>query len=210
MNKKNNIFNCINVMVDIETTSSENNAGILSIAMVPFQLESGLFVIAPEDDMPRELSPFVVYPSLIDQFFNGAHFDQDTQNWWKDKPQDVKSDIIMGQNGSLLRSMQSVASFIHSIRNKHIDSGACDKIVFWSQGIDFDRRILENAFNRVGIEIPWKYYDWMDCRTVTALFNIEHDRSKIVHSAYADCVNQINELVQATSQLPQIIKNNQK
>ncbi|MEG1587578.1 MAG: 3'-5' exonuclease [Bacteroidales bacterium] len=206
MNQKNTIFDCINVMVDIETTSTENNAGILSIALVPFDPQNGEFLKkagegAANDHLPGELAPRSFYPSLTDQFFHGAHFDSETQDWWKNKPDSVKNEIINDQRFSFYNSMQSVESFIQILRDKYVHHGDAPRILFWSQGIDFDRRILENAFERNGIEIPWKYYDWMDCRTVTTLFGIEHDRSKIVHSAYADCVNQINELIQATSHL---------
>ncbi len=41
-----------------------------------------------------------------------------------------------------------------------------DDCKVWGNGATFDISILEDAYRQYGIEIPWKYYNIMDVRTV--------------------------------------------
>ena len=69
---------------------------------------------------------------------------------------------------------------------------------FWSQG-SFDYNILENAYNACNLELPWKFWQVRDSRTLFDVFNInlktlEVNDSGHSHNSLNDAYKQVTGL----------------
>ncbi len=67
--------------------------------------------------------------------------------------------------------------------------------VIWCKGTNFDTVILTHAYEQLGPEIPWKYNNVRDCRTVFKLLGVTPN--KATHNALEDAMTQSDELIGA-------------
>jgi exodeoxyribonuclease VIII len=67
----------------------------------------------------------------------------------------------------------------------------------WGNGSDFDNVILENAFDRIGVEAPWKFYNNRCFRTMKNQFPVEPPaREGDLHNALDDAIHQAKHLIE--------------
>ena len=72
------IFSALNIMLDLETLSTNTNAVILSIGMAAFTIEKGIF------------DTFYVNLDIDNQITNGGHISADTLIWWMKQTDDAR------------------------------------------------------------------------------------------------------------------------
>ena len=63
----------------------------------------------------------------------------------------------------------------------------------WSNGADFDLPMLAHAYNQVGIEVPWKFWNSRCFRTYKNLPNAKNIRVEalgVKHNALSDAYQQ--------------------
>ena len=169
-----------NLMIDIETLSTSSNAVILSIAAVKFAFGSN----------DTETFSVNICPKSSKNF--GMIVSSDTIDWWKkQKPEALKT--FMENQVDICDALDQLNAFI----------GPDTKdIVFWSNGTNFDFPILQWSYNATGKNIPWKYWNIRDTRTVYAIFGIDmlkYERVGTYHNAIDDCLTQIKALKEALS-----------
>jgi len=63
----------------------------------------------------------------------------------------------------------------------------------WAQGPHFDCTILENAYKKCNIPLPWKFWNVRDCRTILDISSVKlRDISgEYPHHSLYDCYKQI-------------------
>jgi hypothetical protein len=71
--------------------------------------------------------------------------------------------------------------------------------IIWCKGTDFDTVILAHAYKQLNLEVPWKYYNVRDCRTVFKLCNAPKVGAE--HNALEDAMAQSDELIRCLSKL---------
>lgn len=125
----------MNIMVDIETLSTEPNACILSIGAVRFD-EEGLIYCE-------------FYKNIIPQ--NNRHIDVDTVEWWFNYPEAYSE--LKKDRWYLKEALYSLGRFI------------CKGDMVWAKSPSFDLAILKNAYKEYGIVIPWDFRNERDVRT---------------------------------------------
>ena len=162
------------VMIDLETLSTENNAIIATIGAIKFDRTM---------DVP-ELKSMETFYIRIDskscELLN-MHMDNSTIEWWKKQNEKSRNEIFSDENRiSIKESLKKLSSFLKD----------CE--IVWANSPNFDCIILENAYKKCKLKIPWKYYNLRDCRTVYDLGKISLDSiGKVSHNALEDCYNQI-------------------
>jgi len=138
------------LMIDLETLSTEPNACILSIGSCFFDLETG--VIGDN------------FYTVIDYqgFNNPGHISLSTVYWWLQQPATAANEIIPGNAPSLpaTTALLALNSFIYN---------ASGPLKLWSNGASFDLVILRNAFKRYCIKDTWNYPQERDVRTIVDL-----------------------------------------
>ena len=176
------------VMVDIETLSTRPDSVILVIGAIKFSRNGDLQHFEKLDKID------VFYRRITIESCTdiGLRIDDSTLNWWKQQNQKARYEAL--ENPDRIPLKQALQEFSNFIKNSsHI----------WDNSPDFDCTILGEAFNRCEIEIPWKFWNTRDCRTLFDLGGVSKVNmpSGDEHNAAHDCYRQIVGVKQALKNL---------
>jgi DNA polymerase III epsilon subunit-like protein len=159
------------ICTDIETLSTRSNAVIVSIAAVKFSLlspETEIFSININPKSSRDL---------------GLHIDPVTVEWWRNqKPEATKA------------WMSSRVEIADALQQYHDFCGTDKNTIHFANGQNFDFPILDSSFIAVGKQVPWKFWNLRDMRTVYWLGNLDtfnEPRVGVYHDGVDDCLTQI-------------------
>lgn len=154
----------INVMIDIETTSTQVNAGILSIAAVPFLWD-------------EPLDYFYEKASMRSLEAKGFHISRQTMGWWDLQSSQARLEAFSGTQDI----MEMLSYFDDYMRELPA------KLIVWGNGADFDVPIITNGFDEFGMECPWTYSSKRCYRTLKHLFpEIQFVTPVTAHNALDD------------------------
>ena len=168
------------IMVDIETESTQPNAIILSIAAVKFNAQTL--------DTVEGINQHTFYRNIIraDAASWGLHSDPDTLKWWSEQAPEARAALEPNQvplKGALLE-------FAHFCTE---EPRACR---LWAKDPDFDAVILRSAFRACDLApFPVPFWLTRSVRTIQDLaYPSVHDLPKIRvgthHNALDDCASQ--------------------
>ena len=178
----------INVMIDIETLSNQVNAAILTIGAVKFNLNDT--TPSSSYDLPDTFYRRVDIQSCFDK---GLKQTSETVEWWKLQNTEAKNEAF---NREDRHPLETVLSDLKTWL------GDKKKVFVWSHGASFDIPILQEAYYRCSIELPWFYYNVRDTRTIYDLAGVNHlDIPPATHNALQDCRRQIFGVLLAHSRL---------
>ena len=186
----------INIFVDLETAGKKENAAILSIGATDFiRGEKGVFNdkeiksfrLSMQHNSPTEISlearaiaiqetpdkviaghnysygttTFYERITLTSCFMRGMSIEEDTQKWWMEQNAEARSELMFQPAKDITNVLQSFIDYCNELtRNGE------HELILWSQGTDFDARILGHAIENVlGVPRPWKYNMIRDART---------------------------------------------
>jgi len=162
-----------NIMIDIETMCNRSTASIVSIGAVQFDLKTG--------ETGKTFYQNIDLQSCIDA---GLTLSASTIMWWIDKDKEAQNSL-KSMPVKLTVALNSFETWLEECGGIYCD--------IWANSPSFDCVILKNAFNACDIELPWRYYNERDCRTLVQ-FNPEIKKQMIndlAHDALSDCLYQI-------------------
>lgn len=164
-------------MIDIETLDTRPTAVILSIGVVPFDIETG------------EVSPDTYYVSLdhFGQEKNGRTVSLETVLWWSQQDDYVRCTALAGGE-RLSDALFQVEEFIirHSVHRRRV----------WANSPHFDLGILNHAMK---YDVPWEFWNERDVRTYCNISEPVRDmiselKLKSTHHPIDDCLVQIEKV----------------
>ncbi len=171
------------VMLDIETLGKRTNACLIQVAARAFDIDSGLFSHT--------------FNGVIRN--SGGVLDVDTVAWWMQQSHAPALGAKLAdpsQTGDEREVLEELCRFMRLC-------GAHEEGVrVWAHGgTGFDFPILQSAFERCGLAVPWHYRAPRDTRS---LFDVApggmprppKDESR-AHNAQYDCEYQIAQVVEA-------------
>ena len=173
------------IMVDSETTSTENNALILTVGACVF-----------DPDTSTIGDTFYVQLKMAEGMALGLHTSKETLDWWKrQSPEAQRSAFEEGPSTmGYAEGLQSFANWLIAIR----ESNERKKIQLWANDPDFDCIKLIASMKAANILPPWQYWEHKSCRTMALIaelkFNINHKtayaRAGTYHNALDDAIHQ--------------------
>lgn len=161
------------VMIDLETLGTQPGSIILSIGAVIFDP-----MLSPESCVLKDF--YCVVGRANSELFGLTHSEETLAWWGKQSPEarQVLTDAEDPEKYDLLPdALTMLAEFIP----------ANSKI--WSNGANFDQPLLDVAYSRCDIALPWKYYNSRCYRTILALYPYEKSIRPVVicaHNALED------------------------
>lgn len=175
-------------MLDIETLGSKTTSAMLSIGAVMFDINTGETGIE-----------FHEHINLQDCLNQGFTVDRDTIMWWMKQSDDARKGIYEKTGSPLKIVLKQFASYHNACKEVNNESPQ-----IWGNGASFDVTILQHAYEKLNMEIPWNFYDVRDVRTVVMYHpevkaNMEFEGVK--HDALADCKHQIKYLIEITKRI---------
>jgi hypothetical protein len=136
------------VMIDLETMGTKANSAISSIGAVLFD---------PHSDWIGDC--FHIHVSLTNCQHHGLVIDAETTLWWLGQDEAARNTLRLGQQdpAPLYTALDALAAFIP------------EDAEVWCRGPSFDFAILQNAYDRCCLPLPWRYYKERDVRTLAAM-----------------------------------------
>lgn len=154
------------IVVDLETLGIQPGSVILSIAAVT-------------DD-----ASFVDTISLADSIRHRFTVDADTLKWWQEQPEELYIKMTSG-TAPVVKTLIQFSNWLSNYSDYRI----------WGNGANFDITLLEVAFRKVGVEIPWKYWQVMCYRTLKNLYpDLCTNKPAIPHDPYSDAAAEYKNL----------------
>jgi hypothetical protein len=161
----------IDVMVDLETMSTQNNASIVSIGAVVFSKEG----VSAYDGFYRAVS-------LESCQKLGLHIEAGTVMWWMKQSSEARAALAGGS--ALATALQEFTAWVH----QQMTHRGAISVRLWGNGATFDNVILRSAYAAAGLEPPWKFWNDRCYRTLRAQYPdlALPDRGGVHHNALDD------------------------
>jgi hypothetical protein len=166
----------IRIMIDMETTSTDRRAGILSLGACVFGLPFG----APAYE-------FYERASLASNESLKRTIDRSTMEWWNKQDLEMRKEAFGGTQAvdDLLEN------FLKWVKDFRADPSYVE---IWSRGAGFDCEILQDAFYQIFGSYPFDFRKHMCQRTVERLMPQSLKAAVITdprkHHALVDAQNQ--------------------
>lgn len=161
-----------NIMIDLETMSTANNAAIISIGAVAFDNQF----------LGASFSRVVDLKSCINVDMD---ISAETIMWWMQQESAAKFAAV-AQGISINQALIDFSEWLTQYTNVKI----------WGNGVDFDNVILSNAYKACSLPLPWKFYNNRCYRTIKSLYpGVPMKRYGTHHSAIDDAVSQAMHLI---------------
>jgi DNA polymerase III epsilon subunit-like protein len=165
-----------NIMIDLETMGNRSNSVIVSIAAVPFNLETG-------EISNNHFYERVDFQSCLDI---GLKVQASTILWWMQQNEEARKEIC--------KPAQQIFKVLHKLES-FFNEQIIDAQV-WGNGARFDLGLLQDAYHACGYDkLPWKFRNERDVRTLLSLApHIKEQTPNFgtAHNAVDDCIFQIN------------------
>lgn len=169
------------VMIDLETMGTDAGCAIISIGAVAFDPLSG----------HMDESSFYEAVSLKSCMDIGLTVDPGTVLWWMQQSDEARKAASAG----VTMLPRVLADFTGWFTGKGAQ-------FLWCHGATFDAPILAAAYKAAGHQLPWKFWDVRDTRTIYDLANVRPDRSAGTHhNALDDAKTQALAVIDAYRKL---------
>jgi len=165
----------IDIMVDIETLGTSPNSVIATIGAMKFNRRDRLKTM-------EEMESFYRRIDINSCLSKGMTTEEDTVSWWDNQDEKSRDEIYSSENRiSIEQALQELSDFLSP------------NPIFWAQGPHFDCTILENAYKKCNLVLPWKFYNVRDCRTILDIAGIrlKDVSGEYPHHSLYDCYKQV-------------------
>lgn len=165
------------VMLDLETMGTHPNSAIISIGAVTFDPNSG--------ELGREFYKTISLESSVNW---GLELDPSTIIWWMGQEDKARQECVSGTN-ELPLVLRDFISWIP------------EDAKVWGCGVAFDNTILANAYRKVGLGVPWQFWNDRCYRTMKSLVDFPAVREGVHHNALDDAKTQAKHLIKIMKHL---------
>lgn len=167
------------VMLDLETLSSQPDAAIISIGACTFRTDG---TSTPAAD--RKL--FCTAVDMASAQRTGGHIDARTVLWWLQQSDAARAAAVGGGNPpDITTALAAFRSWLTALASEN------NGVRVWGNGAGFDNVVLRRAYERLNLEAPWAFYQDRCYRTLKNLRpDVVMERMGTAHSALDDSVTQ--------------------
>ena len=166
-----------NIMLDLETLDTRTTGVILAIGAVAFT----------KTGITSEFYCTVDAQTAIDL---GLTVSGSTFKWW------------MAQSGAARKALfednVTIQSALYEFSDWVEENTVGENVKVWGNGSDFDNAMLAHAYNKQGLDVPWKFWNNRCYRTACQMLN-DYNRKQqgVHHNALDDARSQANHMIHA-------------
>jgi hypothetical protein len=142
------------VMVDLETLSTDTDAVVLSIGAVRFRTD----VVDDPITIRNPDRSFYARLDTVEQEENGRDVNPDTMEWW-DKQSSAARAVFNEKPEPVAKVLAAFTEFCMGAKR------------IWGNGNMFDNAIMRDLYQDYDAEYPVNYWQDLDVRTVTYMWN---------------------------------------
>lgn len=172
------------VMLDLESMSVKKNAAIIQIGAV-------LFDPWKPGNGPEHGKSFEININLQSAVMCGGDYDPSTMEWWKSQSTPAKESVC-DHAYDIGTALMQFRDFMNMYQPNNI----------WANGAADDIPWLGSAFERMNIDVPWRFNTVRDTRTLfdlATLFGWKREYRETAHTALQDCIDQANDVCSANA-----------
>jgi len=173
-------------MIDIETLSTKPNSLILTVGIIKFNKDNDITALEKMESLYLRINK-----DSCEKL--GMDINQNTVEWWSKQSKESKYEVFENKDRFDIKdALLKISSFLKGHKN------------IWAHSPNFDIIILENAYNMCGLDIPWKFWDLRDTRTVYSLASVnlkDFSSKNDKHNSLLDSYSQILALKQSFDNL---------
>lgn len=174
------------VMIDLETLGIKPGCSILSIGAVAFDPEVG--------KLGEEFYLVVNRESCRSA---GLEEGQSTIDWWENQSLEAREVLSHAEEGGL-----TLGEAISKL-TEYLTQFGLGRVRVWGNGSDFDNAILAVCYDKLGEDVPWKFWNNRCYRTLKAINKGPRlKREGIYHNALDDAKSQAQHALQLLSDNP--------
>jgi hypothetical protein len=172
------------VMCDLETLGTRPGSIIISIGATKFD-ENGPYG-----------EPFYMRIDMQSCVDAGMLIDVDTIKWWMKQSDEARAEF-QKESVELSYALANFGMWCDNADAKERDNCNCANIELWGNGANFDNAHLKAAYDKVGLEAPWEFWNDRCYRTLKAMYpHIKMPkRTGTHHNALDDAISQVNHLI---------------
>lgn len=166
------------VMIDLETMGTGNDAAIIAIGAVKFVVDG---------QEAQILDRFYRVIKLSSAVSMGGKISPDTVLWWLQQSSNARNSLLNELSCNMLQALNDFSVWFGK-----------DKPI-WGNGAVFDNVILKSAFDRSEANVPWTYRSDRCYRTIKAMFPqipFQPSDDAIAHHALHDAEQQAIHLIE--------------
>lgn len=167
-------INLGHLMLDLETFGSDSDSVICSIGAVEFDINTG--------KTGRQFYQKIDVQSCLDV---GLKVSGATLMWWLRQSEDARRELYDAKPEHVCVVLQNFRMFFDTLGKD---------VQIWGNSNRFDMGILETAYKKNFVKIPWDFRKERDVRTLVS-FRPEIQKATIfegtAHNPIADCIFQI-------------------
>ena len=174
-----------NIMIDIETLGTGPNSIIATIGAMKFDRTRSLKPL-------EEMTSFYYRIDFESCNSLGMVSEEETVKWWDNQDEKSREEIYGEENRvPIKQALQELSEFI----------GNNPYTTVWAQGPHFDCTILENAYKKCNLRVPWAFWNVRDCRTLFDIANLrlKNNPGDYPHHSLYDCYKQVKGVKLALS-----------
>lgn len=178
------------IMIDFETLDTSNMPALLSI---------GATIFNPYTQ--KGMDEFIDFERLIDLqscIDIGGMISASTIKWWMMQSNEARMKIAKPDT-------KPIAAFdVFTALGNFMKDNKVKKV--WGHGSTFDCIIAENYFNKLGIKVPWQYWNTRDTRTIFDLTGITRTPVTVKHNALEDARGQAIDVIRCYAGFKNLIE----
>ena len=172
------------LMIDLETFGNNSNSIIVSIGAVVFSLDTSQIY----DTLYSKVDTQSAYDL-------GLEFSPSTVMWWMKQSSEARSKL--NEKGETIQMVLSkLSNFVKPYSN----------LTAWGKGPEFDLKILETAYEKAQLPLPWKYYSTDSVRSYYRLnrklnLGITETKPTVAHDSLSDAIAQTQTVIEIYNKL---------
>jgi len=172
------------VMCDLETLGTRPGSIIISIGATKFD-ENGPYG-----------EPFYMRIDMQSCVDAGLLIDVDTIKWWMKQSDEARAEF-QKEAHELGYTLHQFGVWCDDVDAKERDNCNCANIELWGNGANFDNVLLKAAYDLVGMEAPWEFWNDRCYRTLKAMYPHIKMPARVGthHNALDDVISQVNHLI---------------
>ena len=182
------------ISFDLETLGVDPGCVITQIGACAFNADASPGAVGVAE---RQMFKVFVDPqSCLDI---GMTIKWSTIAWWFEQPDAARKAMVTKETTHIAKALDELRRWIGAV-------GDPMAIRVWGHGATFDISLLEDAYRRIGLKVPWFYRNVRDLRTLRALAppNLELTAPSAelnAHIAVDDAIMQADWITQCTAAL---------
>lgn len=170
-------------MCDLETLSTRPGGVITSIGATKFD-ENGPYG-----------EPFYMRIDMQSCVDAGLLIDVDTVKWWMKQSDEARSEF-QKESSFLIYVLEAFSVWCEAPFTP-TGYAANPNLELWGNGANFDNALLKTAYDKVGMEAPWMFWNDRCYRTLKAMYPHIKMPARVGthHNALGDAISQVNHLI---------------